>query len=128
MKRSIRHIMICFCVFITGITAAWSATPEGNIATWARSGFNSREENFTVSAIAAGWSHFVGIRPDGTLMACGLNNYGECNVPEGTYSSIAAGYNSAYALKPVPEPSGILALLAGVAGTAFRIFNRKYSA
>ena len=31
-------------------------------------------------AIAAGYTHTVGLRADGTVVAVGYNDYGQCNV------------------------------------------------
>ena len=31
-------------------------------------------------AVAAGWDHTVGVKPDGTVVAVGRNHYGHCNV------------------------------------------------
>ena len=55
----------------------------------------------TGQVIAAGTSHALGIRPDGTLAAWGANNYGQTVVPEGLDSvvSIAAGSDHSLALR-----------------------------
>ena len=37
-----------------------------------------------VTAIAAGYSHLVGLRDDGTVCAVGKNDYGQCNVDDWT--------------------------------------------
>jgi hypothetical protein len=43
------------------------------------------------SDVAAGDSHGLAIRPDGTLVGWGSNSAGQINVPAGTFTAIAAG-------------------------------------
>ena len=46
-----------------------------------------------IVSIAAGQYHTVGIRGDGSVVACGMNNEGQCNVTNWTgIAAIAAGY------------------------------------
>jgi len=44
-----------------------------------------------VKAIAAGWAHSLALRTNGALVAWGYNNYGQTNIPFGTFTAIAAG-------------------------------------
>jgi alpha-tubulin suppressor-like RCC1 family protein len=51
-------------------------------------------------AIAAGPWHSLGIRSDGSLVAWGWDDYGQCNVPAGRdYTEIGGGYYHSLALK-----------------------------
>jgi len=51
--------------------------------------------------IAAGYSYSLGIRADGTVVAWGRKDYGECNVPAGLTDvvAVAAGLDHSLALK-----------------------------
>ena len=50
--------------------------------------------------IAAGEGHSVGLRPDGTVVAIGNNNYGQCNTGNWTdICAVAAGANHTVGLK-----------------------------
>lgn len=51
-------------------------------------------------AMAAGWSHALAIRTDGSLVGWGSNSNGEINVPSGyDFKAVAAGQNFSIALK-----------------------------
>lgn len=54
-----------------------------------------------VTAVAAGQSHSVALKDDGTVVAWGSNYYGECNIPSGLNNvvAIAAGMSHTLALK-----------------------------
>lgn len=50
-------------------------------------------ENWTnIIGVSAGLYHTVGLKPDGTVVAVGANNYGQCNVSE-WQDIIAVGRN-----------------------------------
>ena len=51
------------------------------------------------SQVAAGSSHTVALRIDGSAAAWGRNNYGQCSVPQGKFSQIAAGSSHTVALR-----------------------------
>ena len=51
-------------------------------------------------AIAAGGYHSLALRQDGSLVAWGWNDYGQCDVPEGNdFVAIAAGHWHSLALR-----------------------------
>ena len=53
------------------------------------------------TAIAAGWNHYLLLRPDGSVEAEGDNSAGQCNVPAGlTANAIAGGWRHSLALRP----------------------------
>lgn len=53
------------------------------------------------TAIAAGWDHYLLLRPDGSVEAEGDNSAGQCNVPAGlTANAIAGGWRHSLALRP----------------------------
>jgi hypothetical protein len=60
-------------------------------------------------AIAAGSSHTVAIRLDGTVVAWGLNTSGQCNVPAdlGPCIAIAAGGGHTVAIQASPCPGDL---------------------
>ncbi|MST93815.1 MAG: hypothetical protein EXS33_00825 [Pedosphaera sp.] len=64
-----------------------------------------------VTAIAAGSTHTVAVKNDGTVVAWGNNNYGQTNVPVGLsgVTAIAAGESHTVALVGVVAPPVIIA-------------------
>ena len=53
------------------------------------------------TSIAAGWDHYLLLRPDGSVEAEGDNSRGQCNVPAGlTANAIAGGWRHSLALRP----------------------------
>ena len=45
-----------------------------------------------ITAVAAGYYHSVGLKADGTVVATGFNDYGQCDVSEWTdIVAVAAG-------------------------------------
>lgn len=50
-------------------------------------------------AVAAGDAHGLALRSDGTVVAWGQNDNGECNVPAGTYKAIGAGADFSLAIR-----------------------------
>ena len=53
------------------------------------------------TAIAAGWNHYLILRPDGSVVAGGDNSFGQCNVPAGlTATAIAGGWRHSLAIRP----------------------------
>lgn len=54
----------------------------------------------TGAVLAAGCRHTVGLRADGTVIASGLNQHGQCNVSDwNAITAIAAGAAHSVALK-----------------------------
>ena len=54
-----------------------------------------------VVSVAAGWSHSLGLKTDGSIVAWGYNNYGQCNIPSPNtgFTAVAAGYIHSLGLK-----------------------------
>ena len=52
-------------------------------------------------ALAAGWSHSLALKPNGTVLAWGSNDFGQTNVPPDLsgVKAIAAGWDHNLALK-----------------------------
>lgn len=58
------------------------------------------EEWRDITAISSGCLHIVGLKSDGTVVACGLNDYGQCNVQSWTdIIAISAAYNRTVGLR-----------------------------
>ena len=54
----------------------------------------------SLSQIAAGDNHSVGLRLDGTVECWGANDEGQTDAPAGRFVAIAAGYGHSLALRP----------------------------
>jgi alpha-tubulin suppressor-like RCC1 family protein len=74
-----------------GQLRAWGADSDGQIS-------RLPTEN-TYIAVAAGDAHGLALRADGTIMAWGQNDSGQCNVPAGTYRAVAAGADFSLAIR-----------------------------
>ena len=74
-----------------GSLRAWGSDSDGQV-TQLPSG-----SSFT--AVAAGDSHGLALRPDGTIAAWGQNDDGECRVPTGTFRAIGAGADFSLAIR-----------------------------
>ena len=59
-------------------------------------------------AIAAGWYHSLGVRSDGSIVAWGRNDYGQCDVPSPNqdFVAVAGGWPHSLGLKYMPPPTG----------------------
>ncbi len=51
------------------------------------------------TTVAAGDAHGLALRSDGTIVAWGQNDDGECNVPAGTYKAVGAGADFSLAIR-----------------------------
>jgi len=72
--------------------ASGQAVLEGPVICWGSNDYgqcNPPAGAFT--AIAAGFSHNIGLRPDGTVECWGENNHGQCNAPLGSFVAVAGG-------------------------------------
>jgi hypothetical protein len=100
MKRlTIRNVL--WVVAMAGVCATGSAT-AGQLQAWG-SDTDGQITDLPVgnvfTAIAAGDSHGLALRFDGTITAWGCNNDGECTVPPGTYRYVAAGADFSLAIR-----------------------------
>jgi hypothetical protein len=52
-------------------------------------------------ALAGGWYHSLGLKADGSIIAWGYNDYGQCDVPapNGDFVAVAGGYSHSLGLK-----------------------------
>jgi len=100
MKRLTIHNVL-WAVAITGVCATGSATAS-QLRAWGSDSdgqITGLPGGNVFTAIAAGDSHGLGLRSDGTITAWGRNDKGECTVPSGTYRSVAAGADFSLAIR-----------------------------
>jgi hypothetical protein len=52
-------------------------------------------------AVAGGWYHSLGLKSDGSIVAWGYNDYGQCNVPAPSagFVGLAGGYDHSLGLR-----------------------------
>jgi hypothetical protein len=74
-----------------GQLRAWGSDSDGQITRLPTEG--------TYMAVAAGDAHGLALRADGTVVAWGQNDSGQCNVPVGTYRAVAAGADFSLAIR-----------------------------
>ncbi len=88
-------LTVALLAVATVLTASARAVGQSHVVGWGDQAFNSslHEESFV--EVAAGESHTVALRGDGSLAAWGDNYYGQCDVPAPppglTYVEVAAG-------------------------------------
>src|SRR6188472_2589098 len=116
------------CLVLTG-----TARAQSNVRGWGQTVFDSGWSSETAFVeVAAGENHTVARRSDGSVVAWGDNNYGQCNVPTLpaglTYIGAAAGAAHTVALRSDGSiivwgsdyiPSGILNVPALPAGLTY---------
>jgi alpha-tubulin suppressor-like RCC1 family protein len=79
----------------------------------------------TVKAIAAGWNHSLAIRSDGTVLAWGLNNYGQLGLGDTTNRSVPTPSIGGAAAKAVAcGGAHSLAIRSDSAGIAWGLNSR----
>lgn len=74
-----------------GQLRAWGSDSDGQVT-------RLPTEN-TYIAVAAGDAHGLALRADGTVVAWGQNDGGQCNVPSGKYRVVAAGADFSLAIR-----------------------------
>jgi hypothetical protein len=86
--------LVCFGVLCQG-TGAVRAQSIGSLAGWGRHVVVDPSAFDNLASIAAGTQHSLGLKSDGTIIAWGLNDYGQCEVsaPNAYFVGVAAGYN-----------------------------------
>ena len=82
--------------------AAWQVTfYPGMLAVWGASESGQAERPIELTnalAVAAGESHCIAVREDGTIVAWGGNSFGQTNIPQGLTNVIAVASGSAHNL------------------------------
>src|SRR6185436_6901006 len=85
------------------VRAQASAMAQSEVVGWGSQVVNSAWNHEAFVAVAAGEEHTVALRSNGSVVAWGGNQFGECNVPDLpagiTYSAIAAGLRHTVALR-----------------------------
>lgn len=74
-----------------GQLRAWGSDSDGQVA--------RLPAGNTYIGVAAGDAHGLALRADGTVVAWGQNDSGQCNVPSGTYRAVAAGADFSLAIR-----------------------------
>lgn len=83
-----RMTLISIVILVSRTTSTHAAAP---LAGWGSNTFGqSIVPPGMYTAVAAGGSHSLAIRSDGTLVGFGWNENGQINVPSGTFTTIAA--------------------------------------
>ena len=82
-----------------------SAAAQGSIIGWGGLVVVGPESLQDVVAVAAGVNHSLGVKADGSIVAWGGNDYGQCDVPAPNtgFVAVAAGYWHGLGLKAVGE-------------------------
>src|SRR5437016_6869622 len=65
------------------------AGPAGSVVPWGDQVLPVVQPGTRFTAIAAGWDHNLALKPDGTVVAWGNNDYGESTVPAGLSNIVA---------------------------------------
>ena len=85
------------------VIAGEPATAQTGIVGWGSRVFNSAWNEGSYTQVAAGHTHTVGLRIDGSIVAWGDNSYGQTNVPALppglNYTQVAAGDAHTVALR-----------------------------
>ena len=91
---------MCLGIFLLGATAAY-AQESGSIVGWGSQVVVEQSALEDLAAIAAGSFHSLGLKSDGTIVAWGQNNYGQCNVPSpnADFVAVAGGDGHSLGLK-----------------------------
>jgi len=75
------------------LVAPGNARAQGSVVGWGHQVVRPQEEMSDLTAVGAGLAHSLGLRADGSIVAWGRNETGECNVPEPNtgFVAVAAG-------------------------------------
>jgi len=103
--------------------AAW-AVQSGSIVGW-----GSQVVGVDLSSgfthVAAGGNHSLGLKGDGSIVAWGYNDYGQCNVPSpnSDFVAVAAGYSHSLGVKWLPTQKEYIDFLLGKSELLFGDLN-----
>ena len=93
---------LLLCVLVS-LGATNGATAQSAVVGWGESVFNSAWNDEHFVEVEVGWNHTVARRSDGSVVAFGYNQDGQCNVPALpaglSYTALAAGLAHAVALR-----------------------------
>jgi len=101
MKRSM-FIFVSLILLVSLICSGLGySQPRGSIVGWGVQVVVQDMDLKDIMVIAAGGFHSLGLRPDGSILAWGFNNWGQCNVPSlnSDFIAIAAGGEYSLGLK-----------------------------
>ncbi len=91
MRRMMQIWMVTVMAIVIG--AGRQARAEVDVVSWGQQTHDQGDLRERYVQIAAGYSHTVALKNDGTLVAWGYNSEGQCNVPSGLtgVTQVAAG-------------------------------------
>ena len=101
MKR-IEPILGLMCLgLIVLSTSAALGQSDGSIMGWGDQVVLEPSEFDSIVVVAGGSLHSLGLKADGTIVAWGWNDYGQCNIPEPNegFVAVAAGAGHSLGLK-----------------------------
>jgi alpha-tubulin suppressor-like RCC1 family protein len=83
------------------VASVASAQEVGSVVGWGVQVVVPQFELTDLVAVAGGWGHSLGLKADGSIVAWGDNEYGQCNVPAANsgFVAVAAGYLHSLGLK-----------------------------
>ena len=89
-------VLMCLCIFLLG-TGVVHGQSAASIVGWGSQVVVEQAALNNLVAVAAGATHSLGLRSEGTIVAWGLNEDGQCNVPVPNADFVAVaggGYHS----------------------------------
>src|SRR5262245_15547371 len=100
MKRLPAVALALLHAFVLGVAVAPAQT-DGSILSWGTRVVVERTVLENLVAIAAGRSHSMALKSDGTIIAWGDNSYTQCKVPtpNGDFVAVAGGTRHSLGLK-----------------------------
>jgi hypothetical protein len=93
--------LVCLALCSIPLAAAVQAQQTGSVIGWGNPVLVAGEQLAQLEAISAGTHHGLGLLPDGSVVAWGNDQYGQCQVPVQANDCVAveAGFHHSLALR-----------------------------